>query len=132
MVGDIQERLLSIAEELGKLKWELVGKLAALGMEEGEVPMSLGEAAEQPEEEMPRDRFMRLMDYWNLAERIGVKEEAMGVIREEAQRSRERWRVEPGEKGGGRGKGGWPKELNYKMFGHMKETRFSGKEGGVG
>ena len=132
MGGSIQDRLLSIAEELGRLKWELVGKLAALGHGEGDTPMSLAEAAEQSEEDMPRDWFMRLMDYWSLAERVRVKEEAMGVIREEARRSQERWSAEPGERGGGRGKGGWPRELSYKMFSHMREARFSGKEGGTG
>ena len=77
----IQDRVLQIAEELGRYKCELVGKLIALGYQEGETPMSMREAAEKSDEEVPRDRFARLLDYWSMVERIGIKEDAMRVMR---------------------------------------------------
>ena len=64
----LHERMLGLAEEVGRLKNELIGKLAALGLSEGELPMSMGEATVASEGEMSRERFTRTLDYWSARE----------------------------------------------------------------
>ena len=55
MAGNgLQERLVDVAEEVGRLKSELEGKLIALGLGAGEVPMSMQDATAASEEEVPR------------------------------------------------------------------------------
>ena len=125
----MQNKIVGLAEELGRLKSELQGKGNALGLQGEETPMSMEEAMQVPEGEMGRERFVRIMDYWNAAERIGVKEDAMRAIRGEWDRMQSEWR----NRGMDRGKGGGrDRELNQKLFQHMREARFSGRDGGAG
>ena len=78
MAGEMaamQDRVVSMAEDLGRLKSELRGKAMALDLGEGEAPMSAGEASRVLEGELDRERFLRIMDYWSTAERIDMMEE---------------------------------------------------------
>ena len=76
-------------------------------------------------------RFVRVVEYWNTHESISRHEWVMFIVREELSRFGEGMREQ--SKGGGKGlSGGRTKELNHKVFAHMKESRFSGKDGGVG
>ena len=112
MVGGAQDRLLQMAEELGRMKCELAGKSAALGLGEGEDPITPAEARELPESEMTRDRFVRVVDYRNTHESISRHEWVMFIVREELSRFREGMRGQ--SKGGGKGLGGGrTKELNH-------------------
>ena len=90
--SELHDRVIEMAEELGRLRSELQGKANALGLQAGEVPMSMEEAIQVLEGEMGRERFVRVMDYWNAAGRIGVKEDAMRAIRGEWDPMQSEWR----------------------------------------
>ena len=86
-VGGLQDKLLGLAEEVGRLKSELEGKLIALGLGTGETPMTMHEATVAAEGEIDRERFHRILDYWSAKERVGLKEELMDTLREEWARA---------------------------------------------
>ena len=127
----MHEKLMGLAEEVGKLRSELGGKLIALGLGVGEEPISMSEATVASEGEMDREQFTRILDYWSAKERVALKEEMIDTLKEEWARSQSESQPRGGSERGAqwRGRERW---LDQKAFRHMWEERFSGKDGGAG
>ena len=66
----LHDRVIEMAEDLGRLRSELQGKAVSLGLQAGEIPMSMEEAILVLEGGMDRERLVRIMDYWNAEERV--------------------------------------------------------------
>ena len=67
-VNGLHEKLMGLAEEVGRLKRELAGKLVALGLGVGETPMPMREVTVASEGEISREKFTRILDYWSAKE----------------------------------------------------------------
>ena len=130
-MGDRVTLLAELAQEIGKLKNAPLGKKRSLGgYRDDEDVMPMMEVYEKPETDMPRETLARYMDYWLLWDKVQNKSELLEVMKREIGEAK--GGQSDGGDYGGQGKEKKHKDLNYKVFSHMKDSRYNGKDGGLG
>ena len=112
-------REVGVLEEQLKLRWAEMG-----GLPEAAVP-TLEEAVDMGETKVPRERFVLLVRYWEAHGALEVKREILRAIKNEIGKERS-----SGDRQEDRGHGG--RQLTAKTVAHLKDAKFSGRDGGAG
>ena len=130
-IADFSIEVHVLAEELKKHKESL-----AMSPEQGVTTMMDAMSAMNTDQALSKEKYMSLVEYWNVFELIKIKNEMLEMLKAEVRSLMETGEEPKGGRrynGGGRNhQGGGVKRLDAKSVAHIKENKFGGKEGGGG
>ena len=127
------DRIGEVAEEVGHLMEQSKLKLARLQLRPDQKVLTLEEAAKTTEADMPRDQYLILVDYWTTESNLVLKRQLLETLKLEAKKIIEAGGVrEHGGRGRGAEGGGGGKKLDTKAVAQFKDSKYAGKDGGVG
>ena len=126
-MAELVEKIEQTARDVGVMQEKLEVKFKNLGLMPEQAVMTLTEASTKSEAELPRELLVRVVDYWSTHDQLVLKQELLDALKAEAKSSRSR-----AQHGGGGGGGTWSRKLDGKVVAHLKDSKFSGKDGGAG
>ena len=133
MEGELIDRVQAVAVEVGGMEEKLAMHQKGLGLQPGQTVMTIDEATSKTEDELPRQMWKQLMEYWAINEQVKLKKELLEAMKLELKAL-----SSIALAGEGRGRGGgdagapWLKKLDSKAVAHLKDAKFGGKNGGGG
>ena len=129
------ERVAELSIEVGQLGEQVQRKKTALALQPGTPVMTMDQATVALDTILSKDNFKILADYWATFEQEKLKNEMLGMLKQEfknLQAAQEERGTGRGSSAGGNDGGRNQKKLEAKAVSHLKDAKFNGHDSGSG